>query len=123
MKRAVFLALSFSCAVGQWRSSPADHPVSHAELAALRMTVVGPPELADAFAAQGFVIVPHPPFHGDLLARYDGGILKVTSDGYFVDQLRGDDPQKLAEQLARGDRLAWFVRNSGTVEQRSNPGM
>jgi hypothetical protein len=123
MKRALFLALSVSCAVGEWRSASSDHPASRAELAALRMTVVGPPELAEALAAQGFAVVQHPPLHGDLLARFDGGVLKVTSDGYFVDQLRGDDPRQLAEAIAHSDRMAWFVRNSGTVEQRSNPGM
>lgn len=123
MKQVVLLALSLSCAVGQWKSAPAERPASRAELAALRITVVGPPELADAFAAQGFNVVAHPPLHADLLARFESGMLTVTSDGYFVDQLRGDDPRQLAEAIARSDRMAWFVRNSGTVEQRSNPGM
>ena len=123
MKPRILLALSCSCAVGQWQSVPAEHPVSRAELSHLRMTVMGPPELAAALAAQGFDIVQHAPYHSDLLARFDGGWLRVTSDGYFVDQLRGDDPLQLAEGIARSDRMAWFVRNSGTVEQRSNPGM
>jgi hypothetical protein len=123
MKRVILLALSLSCAVGQWKSAPAERPASHAELAALRITVIGPPELADAFAAQGFNVVQHAPFHGDLLARFFDGVLKVTSDGHFVDQVRGGDLRQLAEAIARSDRMAWFVRNSGTVEQRSNPGM
>ncbi|HEX4384955.1 MAG TPA: hypothetical protein VH083_18480 [Myxococcales bacterium] len=123
MKRSILLALAFSCATGQWESKPAEQPASRRELSLLRITVVGSPQLGEALQQQGFEVVPHPPFRGDLLARYEDGVTKVSSDGYFVDELRGGDPQKLAERIAKSERIAQFVRNSGTVEQRSVPGM
>jgi hypothetical protein len=47
----------------------------------------------------------------------------LSSEGYFVDQVRADDPQEIAARLARSERVAEFVRNSGTIEQRGTPGM
>jgi hypothetical protein len=123
MKRSILLALTFSCALGQWESKQAEHPASRHELSLLRITVVGSQELGQALQEEGFEVVQHPPFHGDLLARYQGGVTKLSSDGYFVDELRGDDPRQLAGRIAKSERLAQFVRNSGTVEQRSAPGM
>jgi hypothetical protein len=121
--RTFLLALSCACAIGQWQSVPAEHPVSRAELSYLRVTVIGSAELAEALARQGFVVVEHPAWHGDLQLRFENGVAHLTSDGYFVDELRGEDQEQLAERIARSRRIAEFVRNSGTVEQRSVPGM
>jgi hypothetical protein len=63
---------------------------------------------------------------GALPARLDGAgaiaLATLRSDGFFVDQVRGD-PAAIAEALAASSRVAEFVRNSGTVEQRQMPGM
>src|SRR5450432_3933548 len=117
MRRLLLFALSCACAAGQWESVPADRPASPRELSFLRVTVIGPPALAEAMTQQGFAVVSHKPFDGDLQLTFANGVATLRSDGYFIDELHGDDPQKLAEQLAHSSRVAAFVRNSGTVEQ------
>jgi len=123
MRRLGILALTLSCALGHYESKPAEHPASRRELSFLRITVVGFPELAEALLEQGFTVVRHPALHGDLTLRFEDGVAHLRSDSYFVDEVRGDDPHELAERIARSERIAEFVRNSGTIEQRSFPGM
>jgi hypothetical protein len=123
MRWLILLALSCACAAGQWESAPADRPASPRELSFLRVTVIGPPALAEALTQQGFAVVSHRPFDGDLELVFANGVATLRSDGYFIDELHGDDPVKLAAQLARSARVAAFVRDSGTVEQRNSPGM
>jgi hypothetical protein len=121
--RCLLLACCFACAAGQWQSVPAEHPISRRELASLRMTVIGSDALAEALAQQGFTVVDHPAWRGDLELRFVSGVATIRSDWYFVDQVRGDDPRRLAERIARSQRIAEFLRNSGTIEQRGTPGM
>jgi hypothetical protein len=121
--RLLLLSFAFACAAGEWESVPAEHPASRRELSFLRVTVVGPEALAQAMARQGFEVVSHPAYREDLTLRYADGLAVLRSEGYFVDQVRGDDYEQIAERLARSRRVAEFVRNSGTVEQRSVPGM
>ena len=123
MRASAALLLVYACGVGRWESVPAEHPVSRHELSFLRVTVFGPPALAQAMAEAGFHVVDHPAWHEDLELHYAGRIATLSSDGYFVDEIRGDDPREIAQRLARSKRVADFVRDSGTVQQRENPGM
>jgi hypothetical protein len=123
MRWLILLALSCACTAGHWESVPSDHPATPHELSFLRLTVIGPPALAEALTQQGFAVVSHRPFDGDLELVFANGVAILRSDGYFIDELHGDDPRKLAEELAHSSRVAAFVRDSGTVEQRSSPGM
>jgi hypothetical protein len=112
-----------ACAVGQWESVPAEHPPTLYELSFLHVTVLGPPELADAMAQEGFQVVNHPAYKEDLELRYRGGVATLRSGGYFVDQIQSDDPEEIAYRLARSKRVKDFIVMSGTVEQRAVPGM
>jgi hypothetical protein len=119
----ILLAFACACAGGRWESVQAQHPATPGELAACHVTVVGSQPLAEAMAARGFTVVVHPAFRADLELRLQGGVATLSSEGYFVDEVRGGDPQEIAARLAGSERVAEFVRNSGTVEQREGPGM
>jgi hypothetical protein len=119
----VLMGFFGACAGGRWESVQAQHPATPGELAACHVTVVGPQALAEAMAARGFTVVAHSAFRADLELRIEGGIATLSSEGYFVDEVAGDDPQEIAARLARSERVAEFVRNSGTVEQHASPGM
>ena len=123
MRRFWPLLFCFACAIGQWESVPAEHPPTAYELALLRVTVLGPPELAEAMAREGFQVVHHPAYKEDLELKYRGGVATLRSDGFFVDQIRGDDLDQIAHRFARAKRVKDFIVMSGTVEQRSDPGM
>jgi hypothetical protein len=123
MRRLFALVFVCACAVGQWESVPAEHPATQYELSFLRVTVLGPPELADAMAREGFQVVNHPAYKEDLELRYRHGVATLRSGGYFVDEIRGDDLDQIASRLARSKRVKDFVVMSGTVEQRTVPGM
>jgi hypothetical protein len=123
MRRFFAIALLCSCTVaGIWQSHEAEHPLTRAELSHLRVTVIGPPALAAELAAQGFTVVAHAPYHEDLELRFSDGVGTLRADGYFVEEVHGD-PAQVAQQLARSSRVAMFHRDSGTPEQRANPGM
>lgn len=86
------------------------------------MTVYGPPELSQALAAQGFRVVEHEPYKGDLLLELaPDGVATLRSDGFFVDEATGGDFQAIARQLAVSQRVADFIRNSGLPPQRQVP--
>jgi hypothetical protein len=121
MRKCWPLLLSFACAVGQWESVPAEHPPTQYELSFLRVTVLGPPELADAMAREGFKVVNHPAYKEDLELKYGHGVATLRSDGYFVDEIRGDDLDQIAYRFARSKRVKDFIVMSGTVQQRENP--
>jgi hypothetical protein len=123
MLRLLLIISACACAVGHWESVPAEHPASQRELSFLRVTVIGPRELADAMARAGFQVVEHRAWKEDLELRYENGVATLRSEGYFVDEIRGDDVERIAQRFARSKRVADFVRMSGTVEQRSVPGM
>ena len=123
MRRCWPLLFSFACAVGQWESVPAEHPPTQHELSFLRVTVLGPPELADAMAQEGFQVVNHPAYKEDLELRYRNGVATLRSGGYFVDEIRGGDLDEIAYRFARSKRVKDFIVMSGTVEQRTVPGM
>jgi hypothetical protein len=120
--RSLWLLAACACATGNWQSPIAEHPATREELASVKVTVDGPPELTEALRRLGFPVVEHPPYHQDLMLRYADGVATLRSDGFFVDEVRGD-PQSVAEQLARSARVAEFIRNSGMPDQRANPGM
>jgi len=85
------------------------------------LTVHGPPELAPALAAQGFRVVGHEPYKGDLLLDWSpDGVATVRSDSFFVDEAVGDF-DAIARQLAVSQRVADFIRNSGLPQQRNVP--
>jgi hypothetical protein len=114
-------ALLVGCA-GGWQSERSAHPASRAELASCRVTVTAAEplgaELRQALAQQGFTVVLREPFLGDLRLRAEGDLATLTSDEWFVDQVRAPDAASMAAALAVSRRVAEFVRNSGTVQQR-----
>jgi hypothetical protein len=120
--RYLLIIASLACATGEWHSPVAQRPAQPFELASTRVTVDGPPEMAAAMARAGFPVVQHPPFRSDLLLVYRDGVGTLRSDGFFVDEARGD-PDAVAQQLARSARVAEFIRNSGMPDQRASPGM
>lgn len=123
MRRCWPLLFCFACAAGQWESVPAEHPPTQYELSFLRVTVLGPRELAEAMAKEGFQVVNHPAYKEDLELRYRRGVATLRSGGYFVDEIRGDDLEQIAYRFARSKRVKDFIQMSGTVEQRTVPGM
>lgn len=124
MSRVAMMALALmACAPGRWESQRARHPASKAELASCRVTIIADEplgsELRQALAQQGFGVVEHAAWHGDLELRAAPGIATLRSDDFFVDQVRAPDAAGMAEALAASRRVRDFVRNSGTVEQRN----
>ena len=106
-----------------WAPRAAEHPPTRAELQLYPLTVHGPPELAQAMAAQGFRVVEHEPYKGDLsLDLSPDGVATLRSDGFFVDEAAGPDIKAIARQLAVSQRVADFIRNSGLPQQRYMPG-
>ena len=120
----MILAILAACTTTRWESERATHPTTDAERAACTVTVEAAEPLGDelrrALALEGFTVVDHPPYKGDLLLRASPGVGRLTSDGFFVDEVRAADAQGLSEALAQSRRVAEFVRDSGTVEQREN---
>lgn len=136
----VLAALFAACAAAFWRSRPANKPLTRSELSSRYLSIADQgddPALHAAFvralASEGFTVVAHPPYHGDLevtlaIARAPGGAVAVAtlrSDGFFVDEARalfdGSDsaPSALARTLAVSQGTAEFVRNSGTPQQQN----
>jgi len=116
MRRILVVALA-ACAVGRWESVPAEKPATAAELEAWPLSVSEPALVAE-FERAGFKVVQRPPYKGDLQLRVQGGVYTLRSDGFFVDEVSGPDA---ASRLAHSRRVAEFVRNSGTVQQRELP--
>lgn len=116
MKRLFLIGLA-SCAIGQWESVPADRPATRTELAAWPLSV-SDPALVARFEQAGFRVVTRPPYKGELRLSVENGMYTLRSDGFFVDQVSGPDAATL---LARSERVAWFVRNSGLPQQRQMP--
>jgi hypothetical protein len=126
MARALLLLVLASCAPGRWESVRAKEPATPAELAAYPLTLEQPDAaLASALAAAHFNVVQRKPWRQELqlVVEREGGGLRGTlrSDGYFVDQVVAPDAPTLAERLASSQRVAEFVRNSGTPQQRMHP--
>jgi hypothetical protein len=119
MRLPAVLALCAACAVGQWESVPADQPATRRELAAWPVSVPDP-ALREAMSRAGFNAVARAPYKSELLLNQVDGLATLTSDGYFVDEVRGA-PDTVADRLAASRRVAEFVRNSGTVQQRDLP--
>ena len=113
------IALAAACSVGRWESVRAERPATRFELAAWPVSVQDP-ELRAAMAQAGFAAVARPPYRSELALSVADGVATLTSDGYFVDEVHGD-AAAIAEALAASRRVAEFVRNSGTVEQRNLP--
>lgn len=118
MRRIALLLLACACAGGRWESKPAEHPATRAELAVYPVSVASP-ALREAMAAAGFVAVAREPWSFELELSWDGEVATLRSGGFFVDEVRGASPGAIARALAVSDRVAWFIRNSGTVEQRA----
>ena len=116
MRRILVLSLA-ACAVGRWQSVPAEKPATAAELEAWPLSVSDPALVAE-FERAGFKVVQRPPYKGELQLRVQGGVYTLRSDGFFVDEVSGPDA---ASRLAHSRRVAEFVRNSGTVQQRELP--
>jgi hypothetical protein len=121
---AAALALVACAHAGHWPPRPAEHPATRAELQSYELTATDP-ELAGALSEQGFRVVQHPPYKGELeaaLTREDAQLVAtLTSDGLFVDEAVGSSPAGLAATLARSARVAEFIRNSGLPQQRALP--
>jgi|SRR3954447_17157596 hypothetical protein len=126
MARALFLVVLASCAEGRWQSLRATEPATPTELAAYPLTLETPDAaLASALAAAHFNVVRRKPWRQELqlaVTRADGELRgTLRSDGYFVDEVVAPDAHTLAERLASSQRVAEFVRNSGTPQQRIHP--
>lgn len=131
MKRALLLATALACATsGHWPPRPAEHPATAAELDSYDMAVHTPtPQeraaLAEALTAHHFRVVPGQARHGhwDVYLTHEGDQLVATlrSDDFFVDEAVGGDVDSLAGTLARSQRVAEFVRNSGLPQQHVLP--
>src|SRR5450432_2673757 len=136
MKRlAVILLLACGCTIGEWRSSPADRPLTRQELASRDLTVTSRDKdlanlVAQAMASQGFKVVTHPPYHEELeltlnVERDPDGLIAVgtlRSDDFFVDEVRakgnvGEAAASVARTLAGSQAMADFVRNNGVPQQ------
>lgn len=134
----ILFLLATACAAGEYRSEPAERPLSPREIASRDVTVIeegAQAGLGEAFAQaltqQGFRVVNHPAYHGELevtlatqrSAQGPVAVATLTSDGFFVDEARahldrGDAAAAwLAKTLAISERMAEFVRNSGTPDQ------
>ena len=136
---AVMFVLASGCALGEWRSTPAERPLSHHELASRDVTVTSADKdlanvVAQAMASEGFKVVTHPPYHEALeltlnVQRAPEGLVAVAtlrSDDFFVDEVRargtvGDAAAAVARTLAGSQAMADFVRNSG-LPQHTNLG-
>src|SRR5947209_7881649 len=131
MKRALLVALLFACAPrGHWPPRPAEHPATLRELQAYELTVYAPDpqrrdEFARALSGRGFHIVDHDPgkLQLDVTLSREGDLQVATmrSDGWFVDEAVGADPETLARTLALSQRIADFIRNSGLPQQHMAP--
>jgi hypothetical protein len=119
--RPLAIVLLLCACGGSYQSVRAEKPATGAELAEYPVSVADP-VLRDAMARAGFTVVERAPYRGELQLSIVGQVATLRSDGFFVDQVRGD-PAAIAEALAASSRVAEFVRNSGTVEQRQMPGM
>jgi hypothetical protein len=119
--RPLAIVLLLCACGGTYQSVRAEKPATPAELAAYPVSVADP-ALRAALARVGFTVVERAPYRGELQLSTDGQVATLRSDGFFVDKVRGD-PTAIAEALAASSRVAEFVRNSGTVEQRQMPGM
>lgn len=130
MKRSLilFAVASAGCMTGQWVPTPAEKPLTPAELSSRSVTVTGTdPGLRDAFAQalanDGFTVVSHPPYHEELEVTVSTqgpvAIATLRSDGFFVDEERatGNDTAALAKALAMSSAIADFVRNGGLPQQ------
>jgi hypothetical protein len=125
--RAAAALLVLACAPPRhWPARPADKPATRAELASYELTAPDP-ELARAMAGEGFKVVDHAPYQGQLEVSlsHEGDLAVATlrSDGFFVDEALGTDVAGLAHTLAVSARVAEFIRNSGLPQQHWNPGM
>src|SRR4051812_11685005 len=114
------VVLLFACNPGPWQSKRADRPATRAELEAWPVSVADP-ILREAMSKAGFNAVARPPYHTELELKAVGNVATLRSDGFFVDEVRGD-PAVIADALAHSQRVAEFVRNSGTPQQREMPG-
>ena len=116
MRHIAALGLAAACAAGRWESVRADKPATRFELSAWAVSVRDPVVRA-AMEQAGFVAVARPPYKSELALSVVGEVGTLTSDDFFVDEVRGD-AAAIADALAASRRVAEFVRNSGTVEQR-----
>ena len=137
------LALLGACAVGRWRSRPADKPLTRSELSSRNLSVADDAHdfalqaaFVRALAREGFAIAAHPPYHEDLeatlsIARAPEGVIVMAtlrSDGFFIDEARVSLDRAdvavatLARTLAISQGTADFVRNSGTPQQKALSG-
>ena len=126
MARALILVLLASCAPGRWESVRAKEPATPSELAAYPLTLEEPDAaLASALEEAHFKVVRRKPWRQELQLTVEpaaGGLRgTLRSDGYFVDEVVAPDARTLAERLAGSQRVAEFVRNSGTPQQRIHP--
>jgi hypothetical protein len=138
MKRQLFMivvALTSGCMLGEWRSTPAERPLTRPELASRGVTVTSADkdladQVAQAMAGQGFKVVTHPPYHEELeltltVAQDSDGLVAVgilRSDDFFVDEVRakgnvGEAAASVARTLAGSQAMADFVRNNGVPQQ------
>jgi hypothetical protein len=136
-QRSLTLAfvLASGCAVGEWRSQPAERPLTRTELSSREVSVTAAdPDLAgavaQAMAGVGFKVVGHAPYHEELevslnVEQAPQGLVAVAtvrSDGFFVDEAQasgniGQAAAVVARTLAGSQAMADFVRNNGVPQQ------
>jgi hypothetical protein len=137
MKRwlAFPLILVSGCMIGEWKSEPAERPLTPRERQSREVSVSGADAdlaaaVAQALVAEGFHVVSHAPYHEELevemeVVKAPEGLVAVAtvrSDGFFVEEARaagdvGHAAYAVARTLANSHAMADFVRNNGIPQQ------
>ena len=113
MRRLPLLLLLSACA-------PLN-PATRSELASRDLTVRGDGALdvARALRQQGFTVVGHPPYRGELELTVVGHHATLRSDDFWVADAEGEDAASIARSLAASPNVASFIRN-GSLPQQMN---
>ena len=112
MRRPLLLLL-LVCACAPMR------PATRVELASRDLTVRGDgaAAVARALRDQGFTVVDHTPYRGELELIVSSKGATLRSDGFWVEDVQGDDAAAIARGLATSPNVASFIRNSGLPQQ------
>ncbi|HEX4382048.1 MAG TPA: hypothetical protein VH083_03840 [Myxococcales bacterium] len=137
MKRwlALPMILVSGCMIGEWKSEPAERPLTPHEKESREVSISGADAdlataVAEAMVAEGFRVVSHAPYHEELevemeVVKAPEGLVAVAtvrSDGFFVEEARaagnvGQAAYALARTLSHSQAMADFVRNNGVPQQ------
>ncbi len=96
-------------------------PATRAELASRDLTVRGDnaAAVAGALRDQGFHVVDHAPYRGELELTVEGLHATLRSDSFWCADADGSDAAAIARSLAASPNVASFIRN-GSLPQQVN---